>query len=44
MMITVGPRPDWDPDVVAALEDAEGDGEEGGELEDDFVMLVRIAL
>ncbi|XP_067633639.1 protein LTV1 homolog [Eurosta solidaginis] len=34
----VGPRPDWDPDVVAALdEDSDFDNEENL-LEDDFVM------
>ena len=39
-MIGIGPRPDWDPDIVAALDNAEEDEEEG-DLEDDFVMLVR---
>ncbi|OQR67486.1 protein LTV1-like [Tropilaelaps mercedesae] len=32
-----GPRPDWDPEVMAALDDDFNDDE--GELEDDFVAL-----
>ncbi len=35
-----GPRPDWDPEIVEALENAEVSSELDQELEDDFVMLV----
>ncbi|EEC05826.1 conserved hypothetical protein [Ixodes scapularis] len=35
----VGPRPDWDPDVVAALDDDFDFEDEDNELEDDFVKL-----
>ena len=45
--IITGPRPDWDSEIIAALEKAEEEEEEEeeedgdrGELEDDFVMLV----
>lgn len=33
-----GPRPDWDPDVVAALDDDFDFDDENNQLEDDFVM------
>lgn len=33
-----GPRPDWDPDVVAALDDDFDFEDETNELEDDFVL------
>lgn len=35
----VGPQPDWDPDVMAALDDDAIDVTSGDELEDDFVAL-----
>lgn len=35
-----GPRPDWDPDVVAALD---SDFEDTEELEDDFVMQAMVS-
>ncbi|CAN7938578.1 unnamed protein product, partial [Ixodes hexagonus] len=35
----VGPRPDWDPDVVAALDDDFDFEDEDNALEDDFVKL-----
>lgn len=38
----LGPRPDWDPDIMEALENAEVSSEPDQQLEDDFVMLVRI--
>ena len=38
--LTAGPRPDWDPDIVAALENAEVSSEPDQQLEDDFVKLV----
>ena len=41
-----GPQPDWDPDIVAALERVEvtSDPEEEEELEDDFVLMVTLLL
>ncbi|XP_073844798.1 LTV1 ribosome biogenesis factor [Musca autumnalis] len=33
-----GPRPDWDPDVVAALDDDFNFDDEDNQLEDDFVL------
>ena len=33
-----GPRPDWDPDVVAALDDDFDCDQEDNQLEDDFVL------
>lgn len=35
----VGPRPDWDPDIVAAMDDDFDFEDEDNKLEDDFVML-----
>lgn len=37
---SLGPRPDWDPDIVEALENAEVSSELDQQLEDDFVLLV----
>ncbi|XP_064383556.1 protein LTV1 homolog isoform X2 [Halichondria panicea] len=37
-----GPQPGWDPDIVAALEEAEMNGSEcEGDLDDDFVLLAN---
>ena len=34
-----GPQPNWDPDIVAALEEAEiNEGINTGDLDDDFVL------
>ena len=39
---SLGPQPGWDPDIVAALEEAEMNGSEcGGDLDDDFVLLAN---
>ena len=38
---TQGPRPDLDPDIVAALFDDFGSENSGDELEDDFVALAN---
>lgn len=37
-----GPQPDWDPDIVAALERAELTSDPEEQLEDDFVLMVRL--
>ena len=37
-----GPQPDWDPDIVAALERAELTSDPEEQLEDDFVLMVRV--
>ena len=37
-----GPQPDWDPDIVAALESAELTSDPEEQLEDDFVLMVRV--
>ena len=45
-MLNPGPQPDWDPDIVAALERVEvtSDPEDEEELEDDFVLMVTLLL
>ena len=40
MQSNAGPCPDWDPEVVEALDNAEICVETDSQLEDDFVMLV----
>ncbi len=35
-----GPQPDWDPDIVAALDSAEVVSDAEDPLEDDFVLKV----
>ena len=40
VVMYLGPCPDWDPEVVEALENSELAGGDQMELEDDFVMLV----
>jgi len=37
-----GPQPDWDPDIVAALERAELTSDPEEQLEDDFVLMVQV--
>lgn len=37
-----GPRPDWDPDIVAALDDALDLDDPDNILEDDFVLKVGV--
>lgn len=37
---TVGPRPDWDPDIVAALDDAIDLEDPDNILEDNFILKV----
>ena len=39
-IVLPGPRPDWDPEIVEALENAEVSSEPDQQLEDDFVLLV----
>ena len=42
LVLRTGPRPDWDPDVVAALDDALDLDDPVNILEDDFMSKVRI--
>ena len=41
MDVSTGPQPDWDPDIVAALDDPEMNFDLDDQLEDDFVLKVR---
>ena len=44
MLCDAGPCPDWDPEVVEALDNAEVCEDAASQLEDDFIMLVSYML
>ena len=38
MDVCAGPQPDWDPDIVAALDDPDMNFDLDDQLEDDFIL------
>ena len=40
-MFDAGPRPDWDPDIVASLDDLDSNFDIDNQLDDDFVLQVQ---
>ena len=40
-MFDAGPRPDWDPDIVASLDDPDSNFDIDNQLDDDFVLQVQ---
>lgn len=40
-LLFTGPRPDWDPDIVAALDDDFDYNDPENQLEDDFISMAN---
>ena len=40
-LLFTGPRPDWDPDIVAALDDDFNYNDPENQLEDDFISMAN---